>query len=369
MMTDDRVKQLADILINYSTKVKAGDHVVIRSTPLARPLIEEMYRLIVRNGAHPVLQLSFESLGAIFYEEASDEQLDFLSPVTKFVVENADVMINLRAPENARELSGVDPSKMRRTAVANQPLNEHIMGGGVRWVVCNYPTASLAQEANMSLRDYANFLFDATNIDWRAASAMMHQVKERFDRADKVRIVGNETDLTFSIKGRPGIVCDGEFNMPDGEVFYAPVEDSTEGTIYYELPAIYGGREVSGIRLRFEKGRVVEASAEQGGELLQQLLDSDEGARVLGEFGIGCNYGITRHTKDILFDEKIGGTVHLAVGSGYPESGSKNKSAIHWDMVKDLRGGEPETGGGFGGEIWLDGELVQRDGLFLFLDS
>lgn len=393
MLADDRVRQLADIIVNYSTKVKAGDHVLIRSTPLARPLIEELYRLIVRNGAHPVLQLSFDSLGPIFYEEASDEQLDYLSPITKFITENVDVMISIRAPENAREMTGVDPAKMRRTSVAARPLNEHIMGGGVRWIVCNYPTPSLAQEADMSLREYADFLFGATNIDWQSASQTMHKIKERFDRADVVRIVGKETDLTFSIKGRPGIVCDGEFNMPDGEVFYAPVENRTNGTIYFEWPAIYGGREVQGIRLTFKDGRVVEASAEQGEELLLQLLDSDEGARVLGEFGIGCNFGITRQTKDILFDEKIGGTIHLAVGSGYPESGSQNKSAIHWDMVKDLRGGatvtsgsttapddssaaasstpspDATTGASTGGEIYLDGELVQKDGRFLFLDE
>lgn len=358
MLRDDRVKKLADILVNYSTRVQPGDHVVIRSTPLARPLIEEIYRLVVRNGGHPILQLSFDTLNEIYYTEASDEQLDYLNPISKFVVENADVMMSILAPENTRALTGVDPAKMRRASVTNRPLQEHIMGGGVRWVVCNYPTPALAQEANMSVSQYADFVFGATNIDWHAASDMMHRIKERFDRAEEVRIVGPGTDLKFSIKERPGIVCDGRYNMPDGEVFYAPVEDSVEGTIYYELPAIYMGREVNGVRLTFKGGKVVEASATSGEALLHQLLDSDEGARRLGEFGIGCNYGITQYTKDILFDEKIGGTVHLALGSAYPESGGVNKSAIHWDMVKDLREG---------GELYLDGELVQKDGQFLFL--
>ena len=360
MLRDTRVQKLADILVNYSTKVKPGDHVVIRSTPLARPLIEEVYRLVVRNGARPILQLSFESLADLYYEEASDEQLDFLSPISKYIVENADVMMNIAAPENTRELTGADPAKMRRAGVASRPLQEHIMGGGVRWVVCNYPTPALAQEANMSISAYADFVFHATNIDWQAASDMMHRIKERFDSADEVRIVGPQTDLTFSIKERPGIACDGRFNMPDGEVFYGPVEDSVEGTIYYELPAIYMGREVNGVRLTFNDGKVVDASASSGEELLHQLLDSDEGARRLGEFGIGCNYGITQYTKDILFDEKIGGTVHLALGNAYPESGGVNKSAIHWDMVKDLRQG---------GELYLDGELVQKNGKFLFLNE
>lgn len=360
MLRDPRIETLADILVNYSTRVQKGDHVLIRSTPLARPLIEAVYRLVVRNGGYPVVQLSFESLSEIFYAEASDEQLDYLNPISRFAVENAQVIISIDAPENARTLTGVDPAKVRRVSLANRPLQEHIMKGGVRWVVCNFPTPSLAQEADMSLAAYADFLFGATNIDWQAASDMMHLVKERFDRAKEVRIVGPQTDLRFSIEGRPGIVCDGRNNMPDGEVFYAPIEDSVEGTIYYELPAIYMGREVNGIRLTFKNGRVVDASAARGEALLHQLLDTDEGARRLGEFGIGCNYGINRYSKDILFDEKIGGTVHLALGASYPESGGVNQSAIHWDMVKDLREG---------GELYLDGELVQKDGRFLFLND
>lgn len=360
MFRDPRIEKLADILVNYSTRVQKGDHVLIRSAPLARPLVEEVYRLAVRNGAFPLVRLSFDSLAEIYYQEASDQQLDYLNPISKFEVENAQVIISIHAPENSRTLTASDPAKLRRASITNRPVQEHIMKGGVRWVLCNYPTPSLAQDADMSLGAYADFLFAATNIDWRAASDMMHRIKERFDRAEEVRIVGPQTDLRFSIAGRPGIVCDGRYNMPDGEVFYAPVEDSVEGTIYYELPAIYAGREVNGIRLTFKDGRVVDASATHGEELLQQLLNADEGARRLGEFGIGCNYGIKRHTKDILFDEKIGGTVHLALGAAYPESGGTNHSAIHWDMVKDLR---------HGGELYLDGELVQKDGRFLFLND
>lgn len=360
MLMDSRVQRLADIIVNYSTEVKRGDHVVIRSSPAARPLIEAIYRLVVRHGGHPTIQLSFDSLSRIFYEEASDHQLDYLNPIQKFTTENADVLISIIAPENARELTHIDAAKIRRARIANRPLQEHIMNNGVRWLVCNYPTASLAQEANMPGDAYADFLFNATNIDWSSASAMMHRVKERFDAANEVRIVGTETNLTFRIKDRPGIVCDGKFNMPDGEVFYAPIEDSVNGTIFYELPAIYMGREVSGVRLTFRDGIVTEAEAAHGEELLHQLLDSDDGARRLGEFGIGCNYGITQHTRDILFDEKIGGTVHLALGSAYPESDGTNQSAIHWDMVKDLR---------HDGKLYLDGELVQKDGRFSFLDG
>jgi len=357
LIKDARVEQLADILVNYSTRVSKGDHVLIRSTPLARPLIEAVYRLVVRNGAHPTLQLSFGSLGRIFFEEASDEQLDYLNPIGRFAIEHSDVLITILAPENSRELTGIDPVKLQRLSRTNQPLNEHIISGKVRWVLCNFPTPSLAQDAEMSMEEYADFLFDATNIDWPKASAFMHRVKERFDAADEVRIVGPDTDITFSIKGRPGVVADGRHNMPDGEVFYAPHETSTSGTISFELPAIYNGREVQGVRLTFRDGKVVDATAAKGEELLHKLLDTDSGARFLGEFGIGCNYGITRYSRDILFDEKIGGSIHLALGRAYPECQGTNQSAIHWDMVKDLRSG---------GRIYLDGELVQENGRFLF---
>jgi len=357
---DPRIEQLADILVNYSTRVKPGDHVLIRSSPLARPLIEAVYRLVVRNGGYPTLQLGFSSLSRIFFEEASEAQLDYLNPIQRFSVEQSNVMIAIDAPENSRELSGIDPVKLQRMSRTNRPIQEHVMSGKVRWVICNYPTPSLAQDADMSVEDYADFLFGATNIDWRAASARMHRIKERFDAADEVRIVGPDTDITFSIKGRPGVVADGRHNMPDGEVFYAPHEATTRGTISFELPAIYGGREVQGVRLVFQDGKVVEATAAKGEELLHKLLDTDAGARFLGEFGIGCNYGITRYTRDILFDEKIGGSIHLALGRAYPECQGTNQSAIHWDMVKDLRQG---------GRIYLDGELVQEDGRFLFLED
>lgn len=357
---DPRVEQLADILVNYSTRVGKGDHVLIQSTPLARPLIEAVYRRVVQNGAYPTLHMGFGSLNRIFFEAASDEQLDYLNPIRRYAVEQSNVLINIHAPENSRELTGIDPVKLQRLSRTNQPLQEHIMSNGVRWVICNFPTPSLAQDADLSLEDYADFLFRATNIDWEAASARMHRIKERFDAADEVRIVGPDTDISFSIKGRPGVVADGRHNMPDGEVFYAPHEATTSGTISFELPAIYGGREVQGVRLTFQDGRVVEATAAKGEELLHKLLDTDEGARFLGEFGIGCNYGIARYSRDILFDEKIGGTIHLALGRAYPECEGTNQSAIHWDMVKDLRQG---------GRLYLDGQLVQEDGRFLFLED
>ncbi|MHB9143772.1 MAG: aminopeptidase [Symbiobacteriia bacterium] len=351
------VKKLADILVNYSTKVQKGDRVLIQGTELARPLIEEIFRLVVRNGGYPTVDVRLGSLVRLFYIEASEEQLDYVNPIREFTVRNSDVLISIESDENTQALSGVDPERQRRFHKTMHPLNEYIMAH-VRWNITLYPTQALAQQAGMSLDEYADFVFGATNIDWPATVAMMTKVKEVFDAGEQVRLVGRETDLTFSIKGHPGIISAGERNMPSGEVFYSPDEKSVNGHVFYEYPAIHGGREVSGIRLTFQDGKVVGATAEKGEDFLQKMLDTDEGARYLGEFGIGTNYGITKFTHNILFDEKIGGTIHLALGDSFEASNGKNKSALHWDMVKEMREG---------GEIYLDGKLVQKNGKFLFL--
>ncbi len=357
-MDSAAIRKLAEILVNYSTGVRQGDRVMIQGSDLARPLIEEVYRLVVRNGGFPTTNIQFGSLNRIFYEEA-DGQLDAINPITEYTYRNSDVLIQIQSNENTRAMSGTDPAKQRRFNKTHAPLQELIMGGMVRWNATIFPTQALAQDAGMSLDDYADFVFGATNIDWAATTAMMAKIKAVFDAGDQVRLVGKETDLTFSIKGHPGVIGDGKNNMPDGEVFYAPHEKSTNGHVFYEYPAIFAGREVSGIRLAFEDGRVVKASAEQGEDFLLKMLDTDEGSRYLGEFGIGTNFGITKFTRNILFDEKIGGTVHLALGAAYTEGGIKaNESAIHWDMVKEMREG---------GEIHLDGKPVQQNGKFLFL--
>jgi aminopeptidase len=248
----------------------------------------------------------------------------------------------------------VSPERIQLLQAATRPANERIISGEVPWVGCQYPTAALAQEAEMSLQQFEDFLYGAVLLDWDEEGRKMERIKERFDRADEVRIVGAETDLTVSLAGREGKVDAGGANIPGGEVFYSPVEDSAEGTIAFtEFPAMMAGREIEGIRLRFEGGKVVDASAAKNEAFLIETLDTDEGARRLGELGIGCNPGITRHMKNTLFDEKIYGTVHLALGKGFPWLGGSNDSLIHWDIVKDLRNG---------GELYCDGELVQRGG-------
>lgn len=354
-MKDLRLTRLAEILVDYSTQVQPGEVVLIASTELAQPLVEAVYTLILERGAFPRLKLTFSTLQSLFYHQAEDRHLDTLLQIEELEYKNAQVLINIRAPGNLRELTGIDPSRMMRRAKTMQPLQEYLMSGQIRWVLCNYPTAALAQEAEMSLFEYQDFAFEATNIDWGEQRRFQEQVKAVFDAGSEVRLAGPETDLCFSIAGRQGVICAGKHNMPDGEVFYAPREDSLEGYVTYDYPAIYSGQEVDGVRLEFSKGMVVRASATKNQRLLEQVLATDDGARRIGEFGLGTNYGIKRFTKNILFDEKIGGSIHLALGRAYEESGGTNRSAIHWDMIKDLRRG---------GRIILDGRVVQENGAF-----
>lgn len=354
-MNDPRIDKLADILVNYSAKVKKGDTVIIRGDDLGKPLILEVYRKVIKAGGNPLVSVSFDEMNKIFYDHASKEQLSHRSGIRFYEAKNCDAVIIVHAPANSRALSAIDPKKMALRSKANKPISEIIVNKK-RWILTNYPTQALAQDAEMSIDEYEDFLFNATNLNWAKVDREHERLKKIIDKGKTIRLTGKETDLTFSIKGRKGIKCTGGNNMPDGEIFYAPVEDSADGHIYYEFPAINGGKEVSGIRLEFKKGKVVKAKAEKNEKYLLAMLDTDNGARYIGEFGIGTNYGIKRFTKDILFDEKIGGTVHLALGRSYKESGGKNDSAIHWDMIKDLRNG---------GAIYMDGEKIQENGKFL----
>jgi aminopeptidase len=335
--------------------VELDETVLIRSSELAKPLVLAVYREVLAAGAHPRLQLGFEEANEIFFREASDRQLREFPEIARFEAKHVSAMIAIYAPANLKGMSSVPPQKSVARARVLQPIQE-ILTEKVRWVLCNFPTPALAQEAEMSLEEYERFVFSATNLDWAGKKAGMTRIARAFARVRTAQIVGRDTDLTLGIAGRKFIVAAGECNMPDGEIFSGPIEDATEGRIYYEFPAIYGGREVLGVRLWFEKGKVVKAKAEKNERYLKTMLDADPGARVLGELGIGCNDKIRRFTKDILFDEKIGGTVHLALGKSYPETGGKNKSSIHWDMIKDLRRQ---------GQIYLDGKLVQKNGRFL----
>ena len=362
-MADPRVTEYANLLVERCVDVQPGWEVLVIGSTQARPLIEEVVRAIGRRKAIPIIQLSFGGMDfwpfeTVWAETAPPELVAARSPLRVKLEDECDAWIRVGAPENTRE--GADLSLEHHNAItkAARPLISRRLALDIPWVTCRYPTPALAQEAGMSLREFEDFLFGSVLLDWDAEGEKMRRIKDRFDPAEEVRIVGHETDLRFSIAGREGEVDDGHMNMPGGEVFYCPVEDSTEGVVSFsEYPAVQEPEVVERVRMRYEKGRVVEASATSNEEALMRALDIDDGARVLGEFGIGCNPGIQRHIKNTLFDEKMYGTIHLAIGAGIPVVGGTNQSATHWDMVKDLRNG---------GRIELDGEVVQENGEWTF---
>ncbi|HEX7056417.1 MAG TPA: aminopeptidase [Bacilli bacterium] len=355
-MADARVVRLAEVLVDHSTKVKKGEKVLIAGDAAAAPLIKEIYRKVLQRGAFPITQITLTEFPRIFYDEANDEQLENVE-FSDMLYRYADVYIKIDADENKYGLSDIPPEKMQRRRKATKRLTEYLMAGGVRWVLTRYPTNAYAQDARMSLEQYEDFVYRATNVDYGEMRRSMAQAAELFNKAEKVRIVGKETDLTVDIAGRQAVLCSGEYNVPDGEFFFTPNHLLTEGAIYYDWPTSFGSREVQGIRILFRQGKIVEYSAEKGQDVLEEALNTDDGSRYLGELGIGMNFGIDRPTQDILFDEKIGGSVHLAVGRAYEEAGVGNDSAIHWDMVKNLKDG---------GEIYLDGKLVQKNGKWVF---
>jgi aminopeptidase len=364
---DPRVDALAQILVRHSTKVGEGDVCTIEGESAAEPLLRAIYEEVLKAGGNPIVQMAMEGQSSAYFEHATDAQLDWISPPAEWAVENADVRIAVMASENTRALSQVPPERQARRQAATKRLMKRAMErsaeGSYRWALTLYPTHAYASEAGLSLPAYEDFYYEAclaTDADpvgaWRRQSEQTERLAKWIEGRREVHIVGEGTDLTLGIGGRTFIPSGGKHNMPDGEFFTGPVEDSAEGEIKFHLPATYAGREVAGVRFRFDSGKIVDASAEKGEEFLVEMLDTDEGARRLGELGIGTNYGITDGTGEILLDEKIGGTVHLAVGQSYPETGGGNESAIHWDMICDLRRG---------GSIEVDGETLQRDGRFV----
>jgi aminopeptidase len=364
---DPRVTALARVLVGYSTGVKPGEVCLIEGEVAAEPLLHAVYEEVLAAGGHPIVNLSMQGQAATYFKHATDDQLEWVSPVSKWGAENADVRIMAMASANTRELSAVAPERQTARQRAMEPVMSTALAraaaGEFRWALTLFPTHAYASEAEMSLSDYEDFYFGAclaTEPDpveaWRRQSAEVERLRDWIQGREEVRVEGPGTDLRLGIAERTFIAADGTHNMPDGEFFTGPHEDSAEGEITFHLPATYSGREVSGVRFRFEGGKVVDATAERGEEFLHQMLDTDEGARRLGELGIGTNYGISRATREILLDEKIGGTVHLAVGRSYPETGGVNESAIHWDMICDLRRG---------GRIMVDGDTLQEDGKFV----
>ena len=366
-MADPRVETVAKILVDYSVEVKPNQLVRISGSPDGAPLILAVYQKVLERGAHPFLQVEPEEAEELFYTYAKDTQLDYIPPFMKEMIEQIDAYIGIWTDVNTKQLTNADPAKQSRRAVAMRPLSDRLLERAakkeLRWSGTIHPIQAFAQDAEMSLREFEDFVYKACLVHepdpinaWKKVSKEQQRVTDWLNKARQIDVVGPDTDLKLEVAGRTWINCDGHENFPDGEIFTGPIENSVNGHIRYTYPACFHGREVEDVRLQFEDGKVVKASATKNEEFLLKMLESDEGAKYVGEFAFGTNSGIQRFTKNTLFDEKIGGTIHLALGKGYPESGSKNKSAIHWDMVCDLRKG---------GEVRIDGTVFLKDGKIL----
>lgn len=368
-MTDSRIQKLATILIDHSAHVQPGDRVAIESNTKAEALVRAAYELTLQRGGHPHILLQLPDQEKILFNNATDAQLDFTPTFQKLVAEQFEVYLRIRAEVDTRALSHVAPVRQARWQKAMAPVrNTMIRRGGeksLRWVLTQVPTEAYAQEAGMGYTEYEDFLYSACHADentpdpvayWRQVQEHQRAVVERIEGHDQIRLTGPNVDLSLSIKGRKFRNSSGQHNMPDGEIYTGPVEHSVNGWVHYTYPAIYQGRMVEGVRLTFTEGQVSSATAEKDQDFLLEMLATDAGARYVGEFAIGTNFEINRYTRNILFDEKLGGTFHMALGAGYPETGSLNTSAIHWDMICDLRTDS---------EIWVDGELFYRNGQFV----
>ncbi len=367
-MSDARIDNLARILVNYSAALGPGDRVLIEGTTAAEPLMGAIYRHTLMAGGHPQVQFEMPDQDQWLYALANDEQLDFTPPLRKLAYETFESRFRIHSLLNPRMLSGVDPKRVGRRQKALAGLTETQMRRGAeenfRWVTTLFPTSGYASEAAMSQTDYEDFVYRACHADeadpvayWNNVRVEQAKMIERIHGHSQVTLRGPNVDLALSVKGRVFVNSCGRHNMPDGEIYTGPVEDSVQGWVKFTYPALYQGVGVEGIELTFDGGRVQKATAQKNESYLLEMLNADAGSRYLGEFAIGTNFEINRFTGNILFDEKIGGTFHLALGAGYPETGSKNKSAIHWDMICDMR---------HDAEIAVDGEVIYRNGQFVF---
>ncbi|HKG55043.1 MAG TPA: aminopeptidase [Anaerolineales bacterium] len=361
--TASLVQKLANVMVNYSLELQPGQKFWLRTTPLAEELNLAVYEEAIKAGANVFVDQRIPGADEIFFKYASDEQLDFVSPIRKILAETFDASLYIEAEHNSRSLAGIDGSRIARTRKAGAELFSKMMkrsaDGSYRWCLTVYPTHAMAQDADMNLSDYREFVYNAGMLNeedpvafWKEQGRKQTELADWLKGHDRVVLKGSNVDITLSIKDRVFEISDGRYNFPDGEIFTSPVEDSVNGWIRFQYPALYDGQEVTDIELWFENSKVVKEKAAKNQELLTSLLNTDAGARILGEWGIGTNYGIQRFSKNMLFDEKIGGTIHFAVGAGFPECGGRNESGLHWDMLCDMTESE----------ISVDGELFYQDG-------
>ena len=367
---DTRIEKLASVMATYSLELKKGDWVKIIGNPFAMPLVKAFYKKAIEVGAFPFYQAAVDDLQEIFLKHGSDDQLQYIPETIKLETEKLDAVFAILGQSNTKFLTNVDPSKQALAQLAQKDIMKRFMErsakGELKWVATMFPMQSAAQDAEMSLTEYEDFVYGAGHLDnddptvfWKELSSRQAKICQFLDTLKEIRVKAKDTDLALKVEGRKWINCDGKKNFPDGEVFTSPVEDTVEGTVLFSYPACFGGREVENVRLEFKEGKVIRTDASKNLSFLEEMIGMDKGASFVGEFAIGTNDNITKFTKNILFDEKIGGTIHLALGASIPESGGKNESALHWDMVCDLRDG---------GEIYGDGELIYKDGKF-FVDS
>ena len=366
-MVDQRLQKMAKVLVEYSLSIKKGDFFLIQGYEPTIPLMKEIYREAILKGAHPEVKVLVEDLQEILLKYGSDEQLSFVSPITQNSMEKYDAYLRVGGMFHTKALTNISPERLTKLETANRKpaatVQQRAGDGKMRWSITQYPTLSGAMEADMSLAEYEDFIFSACFVDkedpvaeWLKLKDEQQKIIEYISTKDHIRVVAEDTDLTLRVGGRTWINSCGTTNFPSGEVYTGPIENSLNGHIRYTFPAIKSGRVVEDIRLTFEEGKVVNATAKKGEDYLKAMINVDAGSCYAGEFAIGTNYGIQKFTKNILFDEKIGGTIHIALGSAYPASGSKNVSAIHWDMICDMRNG---------GEMYADGELFYKNGKFL----
>lgn len=362
----DMIKKYAKLLVDYCLNLQSGEHLYIESTTLAEELIQEIYTLSLRKGANVTVDMSFKSQSEIFFEEANDDQLKFVSPMKKLAMEECDAYLYIRAPYDLDSNNGIDASKRQKRQEANGIIQkiyfDRLANGSMKRSLCQFPTISNAKVAGMSLTEYSDFVYNACKLNekdpisaWMEVRKSQQKIVDFLNNKSTIRYVNNKSDIQFSVEGRTWINSDGMNNMPSGEVFSAPIEDSVNGEIFFDYPSIYMNQEVQGIKLVVENGKIINWDAEMGKTFLDQIFQIP-GANYFGEVAIGTNYNIQKATKNILFDEKIGGSVHMAVGQSYKQCGGKNESSIHWDMISDMRSG---------GKIYADSELIYENGQFI----
>ncbi len=362
----DLLKKYAKLLVNYCLELQKDEKLYIKTTLLAEPLVREVYREALKVGGHVEVDFSFRDQSKIFLDEAKENQLSHISPFSKLAIESFDAYLVIRAPYNLKSTKNSDKEKQKQISLAHKELNETYFrrtgNKELKRSLCQYPTLASAQEADMSLEEYQEFVFNACHLysenpekEWLKIREKQQVIVDFLNQKDKIRYVCKGTDIQFSVKDRIWINSDGQSNMPSGEVFSGPIENSVNGTVHFNYPAIYMGSEVSNITLHVKDGKVISWDAERGKDVLDKVMEI-EGANYFGEVAIGTNYNIQKATKNILFDEKIGGTIHMAVGQSYSQTGGKNKSSIHWDMITDMKDG---------GQIFADDELIYENGKFL----